>query len=163
MVELLVASLGLLVLGAVLLTVYLTEFKALAVLRVQSEVTSTLRSALEQIGRDVRRAQATSLACGGYASPPNLLLDIEGVSNCVVYRCNPAGACTSANPGQLELVIGANPPRLIARGVTTLVFQRDAGSPDGRWINVTIGLTQTAQGFQYTASVGDRFNLRDLP
>lgn len=109
--EVLITTAGMLVLGAALLVVYRTTFNTFAVVTATSWVTGELRNAVEQIQRDVRRAQKPRITtqCGTYIPSSTLLLlhikDMAGSGNDrrVVYRCEPnSGACTEASPGNLE-------------------------------------------------------------
>ncbi len=151
LIEFMVAGAGMLILGGVLFTLYVTQFQSLSILMSRFTVTSTLRNAAEQIERDVHnaRARVTGLPCtcgvvGGCPYPNALVLDVPnalgpGVNGVVVYRCRPPGACDSVNPAAVDRLVDdsacANPPptaaqtRQIAERSTRFAFAQQC-DPD---------------------------------
>ena len=186
LVEVVVASVGVVALGGVLMTVYLTQSRALEMLMAKSNATSDLRNIMEQIGRDTRAAQAAvvngTTTCGFTASSTVLILQptTGSCTNAVVYSCiDNTGTpnityCQAATPGNLQRTFipptGPSQQRTIA-DVTDLSFTPTSGT-NRRCIAVKLGLRRKIRGTLYyyaddtgtsTKSLTDSFRLRNAP
>ncbi len=178
-----------LVVSGVMVVVYLATFQGLAILSTRSMVTSDLRSATEQLGRDVTRAQdapGTAPAICNDLAPSAVLLVLTGPLpgvggpgfDCIIYTCQPSpgvipGLCNNANPnadpstlGTLQRRVysdagGGNPVELrtMARGVFSLGFSRN-GAPVKR-VDVRLGVRQRIQRNQAQGQLVTIFNLRN--
>ena len=162
-VELMVAQVIIVILGAVLLMVYLMILRGLAISTTKAMVTSKLRNALEQVGRDVEHARNLPATCPGGTYPVSatqLVLDIPGVADCVVYRCSAGSSCTLASPGQLERILApgggpATQTRMLTRDVTALSFTRA-----NRHADIRLGVSETIRGFRTEGKIVARYVLR---
>lgn len=122
--------------GGAILMVFATLIRSLSTVMSKVAVTSQLRNAVDQIGRDVEIAKARQLTpCGASYTPSDVVLILQVPSGTlgsgierVIYQCAPAtadcpGDCTGGSPGCLERVLEdaacANPParHTVARNV----------------------------------------------
>ena len=175
LIELLVAAAVLLIVGAVVVSVFLTVFKGVAVLTVRSAVTSGLRNAVEQFGRDAAQAQEAPASCSASytASATQLILmGPPGTSRYVVYRPRPAsGACTAASPCVLERLtlnsacdLFVTQTRVIANNVISLAFTRrdlDATPATIERVDIWLGIRARVQQQQLQGKILTTFKLRN--
>jgi len=186
-IELCASVLGAAVLGAMTLTLYTTTVNSVEVASVKTQVTSDLRNAFEQIGRDFHASRATVASCVG---PPPIVPVVVGTQQLriildhpegggffqfqgwipttrLIYQCSADNACTPTNPGTLQRVVrdlncgGVYETRTLARGVTALDL-REVTTGGRPYIKVTLGLRGQVrpQGFAYTDQLTDLFTLR---
>ena len=158
LVEVLVASAITVMLGAVILSVFFTVWKGVAVLTARTRVTGTLRNTVEQLGRDVAQAGEAPTTCppAFAVSAIRLLLTRPGTTDCLVYQCV-GGACTLANPGTLQRLVVSSAgittqTRILAAGVIALTFARldlNATPATIERIDCWLGVRTTATAQQY--------------
>ncbi len=153
-------------LTAVLVNGYLAMYQSLNMLMAKSSVTSSLRNAFVQLGRDVqssRRAVQIAQACGGFtASATVLILEQPGGAH-IIYACDLAGACQPNVPGQLErvqanggCVTDESTRHVVGRDVTLWNLQLAATR-----VTATLGLRGRIQNqLYYESRVVDGFLIR---
>ncbi len=164
-VELCISIVIAIIIGAAILTVFVILVRSLSLVMAKATVTSQLRSAVEQIGRDVQIAKARrTTPCGSppVYTPSDVVLILEvpagavgaGIER-VIYQCAAAsidcpGNCIGS-PGCLERILEdancANPPvrHTIARNAT-LWYGAVVGVAWLTWTNDPLDTLRTTYG-----------------
>ncbi len=176
LLELLMAFVGFTLVSAVVITVTITMYKALAMVRAKAVVSDTLRTAMEQVGRDAQAAKgALPGPCASYSATSNsaisktLILDNSGGGR-TVYACA-SGSCDTTTPGKLQTIVYGNsactvvttPLRTLAQEVTALNF--DTSQDLGRRVVVQLGRQsrEPSSNYTYSAELTGTFRWRSPP
>ena len=173
LIETVVASIGMLAIGAALTMLYTNVFQGLEILMTKSMMTGALQSAMERIGRDVQTAASAPTTCppADSASPTRLILRnpaAQGGGH-TIYQCNPVGDCNTLTPDNLERLVADSAcavdptqTRVVASTVTSLAFTPQAAN---KGVEVRVGVRcQLRPGsFLYEATLTDLFTMRGRP
>ena len=179
LIEILAASIATLALGGVMMTLYTTMANGLEIAQVRADVTSNLRNAFEQIGRDMQAAwDAGDFICsetdyyetidsyGNYIStflktPPGY----SPTGNYIIYECKDwlsGETCRPDHPGDLVRLVDSNcwrPPnetRVVAHNVTLLDLRRETLSYTDWW-----GPSGDADQTRYAVTLGVTGRIRE--
>lgn len=159
LVELLAAVVGFSIIGAAVLSVTMTMYKALSMVRAKAVVSDNLRTAMEQIGRDAQAAKGaltTGTPCGFTPSSTLLILD-RADGGRTAYQCL-NGSCNTGTPGELWVIrrdsacnpIPTVPNHMVMERVTSLTF--DPTKDSGRRVEVTLARRRTEGNYTYDAA-----------